>query len=82
MTGPFAIVEEEFDLAFALGGGGVDKGVEVPRDADLFQDGVVADFAEPVAGVELVGFGAMKDGVPVAAGGGMEVLRHVVSFGP
>ncbi len=69
-------------FAFALGGGGLGEGGDVPADAHLFEDGVVADFAEPVGGVAVVGLVAMDDGVPVAAGRGMEALRNVVGFGP
>ncbi len=69
-------------FAFALLGGGVGEGGDVPVDAHLFEYGVVADFAEPVAGVELVGFGAVEDGVPVAASGGVKVLRYAMGLGP
>ena len=77
-----AVVEEELGLAGALGGGGVGEGGGVPTIGHLAEDGMGTDAAEPVTGVELVGFVAVEDGVPVAAGGGMEVLGDLVRLLP
>lgn len=77
-----AVVEEELGFALALGGGGAGEGGGIPAVVHLAEDGVGADAAEPVTGVELVGFLAMEDGVPVAAGGGGEVLGDLVRLRP
>jgi hypothetical protein len=69
-------------FTLALGGGGAGEGGGVPAVGHLAEDGVGADAAEPVTGVELVGFLAMEDGVPVAAGRGGEVLGDLVRLGP
>ena len=77
-----AVVEEELGFPLALGGGGAGEGGGVPAVVHLAKDGMGADAAEPVEGIALVGFVAMEDGVPVAAGGGAEVLGDLMRLRP
>lgn len=76
-NGGFAEVDEELGRPgggeFHTGGGeALEDGLGVGEDGG--KDGVFADLAEPVAGIEGVGLLAVNDGVPVRALGSVDVL--------